>query len=191
MYMPESGLIEQIVSPAEKQVFSLLPAFVQASGTERETLAAHMADLMGNPGEFSRFISPRGESSREMEQKLLRMFRENVELLVHKTWVENPEEKPKEKLLADLEDFSADFSRGAMQLAFLRFIAITRSVASLLFGSSGRAPDFLLYAFRIDPKFGLFFWYVGEMEKQGRTPPGTDDLLRLEILLGIFTLSCF
>ncbi len=194
MYMPESELLDQVVTDTERQAFKLLPALVDAMASTRSTIAVQLADLMGNPGEFLQYISGPSEDQARNEARLLRVFRENVELLVHKTWVEKTEEKPKERLLADLEAFERDFMKGSVSLAFLRFVAIARSVATLLFGSAGRASDFILYAFRIDPKFGLFFWYVGELENQTRTPmdgPAAEALMRMESLIGVFTLSCF
>ncbi len=125
---------------------------------------------------------------------LLRVFRENVELLVHKTWVNESEEKPKQILFEDLKVFVEDYRAGRMGSAFRRFVSIARAIPSLLFGSAGKAPDFLEYAFRIDPKFGLFFWFVGELEKQMRSNEeieDRDELYKLETLLGAYVLSCF
>ena len=194
MYMPESELLDQVVTDTERQAFTMLPALVEASPATRSAIAIQLADLMGNPGEFLQYMEGNPLDQARNEARLLRIFRENVELLVHKTWVEKTEEKPKERLLSDLEAFERDFMKGSVSLAFLRFVAIARSVATLLFGSAGRAADFILYAFRIDPKFGLFFWYVGELENQTRVPmegPAAEALMRVESLIGVFTLSCF
>lgn len=191
--MPESELLVQITTEAERQAFELFPALVASTGADREALAVRLADLMGNPGEFQTCIEGSAESRERSEARLLRMFKENVELLVHKTWVEKNEEKPKERLLVDLDEFIGNVRSGQMHVATLHFIAIARSIATLLFGAAGRAPDFIVYAFRIDPKLGLFFWYVGELENMTRLPHSGDtgDLLKLQILIGIFTLSCF
>jgi hypothetical protein len=124
--------------------------------------------------------------------RLLRIFRENAELLVHKTWVEKSEEKPKERLLEELGAFERDFRDGTVGPAFRRFVALTHSIANLLFGAQSRAEDFLVYCFRIDPKLGLFFWYVAELEKQVRSPsPPSDELMTTEVLVGAYVLSSF
>jgi hypothetical protein len=60
-----------------------------------------------------------------------------------------------------------------------------------LFGHQSRAEDFIAYCFRIDPKFGLFFWYVSELEKQAREGVNDEDLLTVESLIGVYVLSCF
>ena len=123
--------------------------------------------------------------------RLLRVFRENVELLVHKTWVEKSEERPKERLLEDLLAFEREFRDGAVAPAFKRFVALANSIASLLFGHQSKAEDFLAYCFRIDPKFGLFFWYIYELENQARGGSYAEELLTVETLLGVYVLSSF
>ena len=139
--------------------------------------------------------APRPERLARID-RLLRIFRENVELLVHKTWVEKSEEKPKDRLLEDLVAFEREFRDGAVCPAFKRFVALANSIASLLFGHQSTAEDFLAYCFRIDPKFGLFFWYVGELEKQAREgaregDKRTNELMTVETLLGVYVLSSF
>ncbi|HTX72604.1 MAG TPA: hypothetical protein VMC79_07235, partial [Rectinemataceae bacterium] len=75
---------------------------------------------------------------------------------------------------------------------FRRFVALAHAIANLLFGAQSRASDFLVYCFRIDPKFGLFFWFVGELEGQVRGAPlPGDELLTMEILIGVYVLSSF
>jgi hypothetical protein len=186
--------MKSLLSESEWKAFELFETLVASRGEERELQALHLADVLGNPGEFA-FYTQCSEDQRLIRVfHLLRVFRENVELLVHKTWVEAADEKPKELLLEDLSVFVEDFRLGRMTFAFRRFVSIARAIPSLLFGTAGRAPDFLDYALRIDPKFGLFFWYVGELEKQMRTTIETDDtegLFMIETLIGVYVLSCF
>jgi hypothetical protein len=172
----------------------LFNALVQTKGQARESIALKLADVLGNLGEFAFYINCTEDQKLIRTFHLLRVFRENVELLVHKTWANEADEKPTSLLFDDLQVFIEDYRQGKMSSSFRRFVSIARAVPSLLFGSAGRAPDFLEYAFRIDPKFGLFFWYVGELEQQLRHVSEIserDELFRLETLLGAFILSCF
>ena len=111
---------------------------------------------------------------------------------MHKTWVEKTEEKPKERLLEDLTAVEKDFREGTIGPAFRRFVALAHAIAHLLFGAQSRASDFIVYCFRIDPKFGLFFWYIDQLEAQAR---GADlpsyELMTVETLLGVYVLSSF
>jgi hypothetical protein len=182
---------ERLVTDAERAAFDALPLLIGADDARRGRYANKLADILGNPGEFQQYISGSGPDRLARMDRLLRVFRENVELLVHKTWVEKSEEKPKARLLDDLGAFEREFREGAVSPAFKRFVALANSIASLLFGHQSKAEDFLAYCFRIDPKFGLFFWYVHELEGQAREGSYPDALLTIETLLGVYVLSSF
>ena len=193
MSFPEAAIADRLVTDVEKVAFETLPLLVASDGAKRNKLAVKLADILGNQGEFQQYVSGSAADRLARIDRLLRIFRENVELLVHKTWVENPEEKPKERLLDELVAFERDYRNGAASAAFKRFVALANSIASLLFGHQSRAEDFLLYCFRIDPKFGLFFWYIGELERQAReeSSPPSDELMTLETMIGAYVLSSF
>jgi hypothetical protein len=190
----ETSMLDTYLTDSEKRTLELFHALVTEKSSMRESYAIRLADVLGNPGEFSFYLHCTEDQQLIRTFHLLRVFRENVELLVHKTWVNEADEKPKQILFEDLKVFIEDYRTVRMGSAFRRFVSIARAIPSLLFGSAGRAPDFLEYAFRIDPKFGLFFWYVGELEKQMRSNVeivDKDDLYRIETLLGAYILSCF
>jgi len=190
----EPSVLDAYLTDTEKRTLELFQALVREKGALRESYAIRLADVLGNPGEFAFYIHCSDDQRLIRTFHLLRVFRENVELLVHKTWVNESEEKPKQILFEDLKVFVEDYRAERMGSAYRRFVSIARAIPSLLFGSAGRAPDFLEYAFRIDPKFGLFFWFVGELEKQMRSTgeiEARDELYKLETLLGAYILSCF
>lgn len=186
---------ERLVSDTERAAFGMYADMVAATGqTERAGRAVGFADILGNPGEFTQYV--KGGSGERLAHidRLLKNFLQNSELLVHKTWVEKSDEKRKEKLLDEILAFEREFRDGHVVPAFRRFVALARSIAHLLFGAQSRADDFLLYCFRIDPKLGLFFWYVGELESGLRDDPAeraNEELLTVEILVGMYVLSCF
>jgi hypothetical protein len=192
----ETTIDERFVSTTEKAAFEILPLLVGAGDSRRGRYAIQLADILGNPGEFQQYINGSGPERLARMDRLLRVFRENVELLVHKTWVEKSEERPKDRLLEDLLAFEREFRDGAISPAFKRFVALANSIASLLFGHQSKAEDFLAYCFRIDPKFGLFFWFVNGLEKQAREVAREGDkspegLLTVETLIGVYVLSSF
>lgn len=188
----ETVLDDRLATDSEKvaiKAFSELVVVVDEA--RRAGYAVQIADILGNPGEFQQYVigSPADRLARI--DKLLRVFRENVELLVHKTWVEKAEEKPKNRLIEDLAAFEREYRDGHALVAFRRFVALANALASLLFGHQSKDEDFIAYCFRIDPKFGLFFWYVGELERQARDGSEADAMLNLETLLGVYVVSCF
>jgi len=187
----ESVIDDRLVTDTEKAAFRALPLLVGADDAHRDRFAVQLADILGNPGEFQRYLSGLAPDRLARIDRLLKVFRENTELLIHKTWVEKSEEKPKARLLEDLGAFEREFRDGAVSPAFKRFVVLANSIASLLFGHQSRAEDFIAYCFRVDPKFGLFFWYVSELEKQAREGVNDEDLLTVESLIGVYVLSCF
>ena len=79
-------------------------------------------NILGNPGEFYTIVSgSKGERLIHIE-RLLHAFRENVELLIRKTWVEKHDEKRKEKVHEDLQVFVQEFQSGAVRKAFPHFV---------------------------------------------------------------------
>jgi hypothetical protein len=191
MISRDTAIDDRLATEAERAALKALPLMIGADEARRGRYAIQIADILGNAGEFHQYVSGSAAERLARIDRLLRVFRENVELLVHKTWVEKTEEKPKERLLDDLMTFEREFRDGAVEIAFKRFVALANSLASLLFGHQSKAEDFVAYCFRIDPKFGLFFWYIGEMEKQAREGSYADDLLTTETLLGVYVLSSF
>ncbi len=190
----DPALLDTYLTDSEKRTLELFHSLVHETGAVRESCAIRLADILGNAGEFSFYIHCTDDQKLIRTFHLLRVFRENMELLVHKTWVNESEEKPKQMLFDDLKVFIEEYRAGRMNAAFRRFVSIARAIPSLLFGSAGRAPDFLEYAFRIDPRFGLFFWFVGELETQLRAKEelaDKEELFRVETLLGAYILSCF
>lgn len=189
----EYAVDERLVSDAERAAFDVYASMVSvSSAAQRAEKATSFADILGNPGEFRQYAH--GSSGERLARidRLIKTFRENCELLVHKTWVEKSDEKRKEKLLDELSSFEREFRDGSVIPAFRRFVALSRSIAHLLFGAQSRADDFLLYCFRIDPKLGLFFWFVGELETQSREDPiRAEELLTLETLVGMYVLASF
>jgi hypothetical protein len=193
MNFMEYAVDERLVSDAERAAFGAFSSMVQAkSAKERAERAMAFADILGNPGEFAQYVTGSSGERLALIDHLLKTFRENSELLVHKTWVEKSDEKRKEKLLEELVAFEREFRDGSLVPAFRRFVALSRSIAHLLFGAQSRADDFLLYAFRIDPKLGLFFWFVGELELQSREEGAcSEELLKIETLVGMYVLASF
>jgi len=192
MNFPDFAVDVRLVPEAEKGAFTAFARLADAStAQERAEAAIAFADVLGNPGEFSRYAIGLQADRLASIDRLLKIFKENAELLVHKTWVEKTDEKRKDRLLEEINAFEREFREGSVGPAFRRFVALCRSVAHLLFGAQSRADDFLLYCFRIDPKLGLFFWYVEELEEQSRSGHLLDELLTMETLVGMYVLSSF
>jgi hypothetical protein len=74
------------------------------------------------------------------------------------------------------------------QNAISAFVAVADSVAELLFGEVPGDPGFMDYVFRIDPRLGIFYWYIDRLREQGAVEL---DLAQMELLLGTYALASF
>lgn len=138
-------------------------------------------DLIGKMFGFSGNFS---EMDEENQKKLLKSFKNNLQLLIQKTWVEKSDIALKEQILFRLEnsfEFEADWC-----VLYNSFLDIINSSVYLMFGQQTKTEDFCEYSLRIDPEFGIFWWYIQSL------PPKTDwsqDKCRTSVLLGMYFLA--
>ncbi|HPE35668.1 MAG TPA: hypothetical protein PK625_00845 [Spirochaetales bacterium] len=173
----------------EQAAFELFPLLASAGNAVlRAEYAIALADLIGSPGEFHKYVRGNSGDLETRRTRLLTVFRDNILLLVGKTWVDHHDEKRRDaaiKLVDELWDLSR---AGQWATALSRFRSLSADLAWLLFGESPLDRGFMDYVFRIDPKLGIFYWYVDALGQQDQPEP---DLARLEFLIGIYALSSF
>jgi hypothetical protein len=159
-----------------------------SDGAASELAAARFAATLGVGEEYERCVLAQDDRERA-DRRLLAHFRNNVELLVQKTWVEKADEAHKEKLLDRLPLFVADMEAGDYSRALKTFVHIADELAYLLFGSQSRKGDFIEYVSRIDSQMGLFWWYAGAVSSL----LGEEDAKRLRaiLLVGVCFLAGF
>ncbi|MDR2864772.1 MAG: hypothetical protein LBV68_04075 [Spirochaetaceae bacterium] len=116
-------------------------------------------------------------------------FKTNLSLLIAKTWVEKSDEARKEILQGRLPAFYAKIEQGDYRGALYDFSAILEELAYLFFGEQSKREDFTEYAFRIDTKMGLFWWYGSRLSFLA--PDANNDILRAILILGISYLAGF
>ena len=124
-------------------------------------------------------------------EHFLHSFRNNLELLIQKTWVEKADEDRKEKLLGRVPDFISLIKKEDYTQALSEFGAILEELAWLLFGTQSHKDDFFDYVFRIDLQLGLFWWYGGQLEHFLSLEPKKGEALRAVLLLGLCYLTEF
>jgi len=119
-------------------------------------------------------------------------FQNNLDLLIQKTWVEKAEEARKEDLLDKVPPFIAQIENGKYSEALEEFGAILEELAYLFFGAQSQKSDFAEYVLRIDPLFGLFWWYGGQINGDRSWVKNVNqDVLFALLLLGICYLTDF
>ncbi len=173
----------------EKAAFELFPLLV---GTDNSVLrreyGSALADIIGGPGAFRKYVVGNAGDLALCRARLLERFRDNVRLLVAKTWVDGKDEAGKSEALGLLDSFVGMVDAGDYPNAVPAFARLAGAVASLLFGDEADDPSFIDYVFRIDPRLGIFYWYVDRLREQGRADP---ELAALELLIGVYALASF
>ena len=182
--MQNSENITQFIS---QDIISALQTFLKGtSEKELNDAACVMACAFGDCGSFKQLASEESEDRDQKESKLISSFHSNLNLLVQKTWVEKSDETVKEQALFRITEFGEACENKAYAKNYENFLSILRDVVYLMFGAQSKKDDFLAYALRIDPGFGIFWWYISNL------PPKTewsDEKCRLAILLGMYFLA--
>jgi hypothetical protein len=182
---------ESGVQDYEKAAQEIFPLIERAdTAFLRSQYAIAFANILGNTGEFYQYVTgSQGEQASRIE-KLIITFRQNVSLLVGKTWVEATNDEIKQKMLVEVEGFIVLFESASYRKALTAFTHFVGRLAELIFGDISKDGDFLEYAFRIDPKLGLFYWYAATLGKKAAESDTISlELLRLELLIGIYFIA--
>lgn len=173
----------------EKAAFELFPLLVGTDNAVlRQEYGSALADIIGGPGAFRKYVQGNAGDVATKRSHLLDVFRDNVGLLVAKTWVDEKDEVRKSDALASLDAFVGMVSAADYVNAVPAFVGVADSIACLLFGEDASADGFMQYVFRIDPRLGIFYWYVGRLREQDRVDP---DLALIELLIGVYALASF
>ena len=147
------------------------------------------ADKLG-VGTYFRKLDSDWKNLDELE-KFLHSFRNNLELLIQKTWIEKADENRKESLLDRIPGFISLIKQEDYAGALGEFRIILEEIAWLLFGSQSIKDDFLTYVIRIDDQLGLFWWYGCQLEHFLDNKPKETEMLRGLLFLGLCYLTDF
>lgn len=115
--------------------------------------------------------------------KLVASFKNNLTLLIQKTWVEKSDIALKDQLLYQLNIF---LGTEAWKDNYVLFLQLINQAVFLMFGQKPDSDDFAEYTLRIDPEFGIFWWYISNL------PPKADwseDKCRLAMMLGMYFMA--
>jgi len=116
-----------------------------------------LANIFGADADFSAMLKTVGS---DHEKKLLSSFHSNTQLLVQKTWIEKADETLKEKIFFQLKLVCDSLSEQKYCECYEEFIQCLENIVYLMFGSQAQKQDFTEYALRIDPEFGVFWWFL-------------------------------
>jgi hypothetical protein len=182
--MEQTVTSEKLISQfVEEKVISAMGTLLSSS--DQDTLlqaALCIASVFGSEPSFPHICTSTGEA----EKHLITSFSKNLTLLIQKTWVEESDEAVKEQVLYKLQLFCAALEQKSWAQSYTRFLEVIDGVVYLLFGAQSKSKDFDEYALRIDPEFGIFWWYRQSLPD---TTSWTDEKCRIILLLGMFFLA--
>ncbi len=122
----------------------------------------------------------------ETEKTLINSFHNNLTLLIQKTWVEKSDEVLKDQVLYKLDEVCDCLKNNDYAKIYEDFIDLLNESVFLMFGSLSKKDDFSEYALRIDPGFGVFWWFLKSLSTQ---MPKDIKVGRLYIILGMLFLA--
>lgn len=115
--------------------------------------------------------------------KLVESFKHNLTLLIQKTWVEKSDIALKDQLLYQL---SILLSNDTWKDNYSLFLQIINQAVYLMFGQKPDSPEFSEYAIRIDPEFGIFWWYISNLPAKN---DWSEDKSKIAMMLGMYFLA--
>lgn len=177
----KGDVIEQFVEHSAVGALETLLTTEQSQEAESAAIVvANAFNAFG--GTFEKIIkNQNGE-----EEKLISSFYNNLLLLIQKTWIEKSDEELKEQVLYQLKEFTAHIQDKAYSASYALFLHIVDTVVYLMFGSQTKSKDFDEYALRIDPEFGIFWWYIQALPKENAW---NEEKSRVAVLLGMYFLA--
>ena len=177
----KGNLIEQFVDHSAIEALETLLSTDNPAQANASSIA--VANSFNGLGQgFEKIIkNPGGE-----EEKLISSFYNNLLLLIQKTWVEKSDQELKEQVLYQLKELTSHLERKTYAKAYDLFLKIVDTVVYLMFGAQSKAKDFEEYALRIDPEFGIFWWYIQALPKENA---GQEEKSRTCVLLGMYFLA--
>lgn len=135
-----------------------------------------IAKAFGSDESFSKI-------SDDSVSKLLTSFKNNLTLLIQKTWVEKSDIALKDQLLFQLDLF---LNNKIWKDNYSLFLQLINQAVYLMFGQKPDSSDFAEYSLRIDPEFGIFWWYISNLPQKA---DWQEEKCKVAMLLGMYFLA--
>ena len=120
---------------------------------------------------------------KENAKKNYRTIKGELNLLLQKALEKSNDFDDDDKLLYQLNEF---LNGTTWKDNYGLFLELINQAVFLMFGQKPDTPDFAEYTLRIDPEFGIFWWYISNL------PPKTEwseEKCRLAMMLGMYFLA--
>lgn len=167
-----------------QKVKTLIEEFIDSDTLQAvDTFTSGDDNSSGTVNKIAEIFGYAGSFSDENEEKLSQSFKKNLKLLIEKTWVEKSDIALKEQILYQLDNLLAESD---WKKAYAEFLCILSDAVYLMFGQQTKSEDFGEYSLRIDPGFGIFWWYIQSLPATAEWPV---EKCRNAVLLGMYFLA--
>lgn len=166
-------LIKEFVDTDTIKAVEDFTSSIENNGNDTDKIAK----LFGYSGSFS-------SSSDETHKKQVTSFKNNLKLLIQKTWVEKDDVTLKETILIRLDKLVCE--NGKWKSVYTELLRIIENSVYLMFGQQTKNDDFCEYSLRIDPGFGIFWWFIQSLPENVEW---SDEKYRNAVLLGMYFLA--
>ncbi len=170
-------LLKQFIEPDTLDAVSQLAS---GCGYEQALKAASFVARDFGDAALYEAIVGHGADDVSTEQHFITSFHNNLNLLIEKTWVEKTDEALKSQVQYRLAQVYSQLQRGDYVHSYTELLTVLYDSVFLMFGVDARSPEFLEYALRIDPQFGIFWWFLYSMPEQ---PSWEEKNFRIVMLL--------
>ena len=178
--MAENSIVAEF---ADLEVLNSMVVLLESEDKSKLVDAAlTIATQFGADKSFADVLKTEAE---EPTTKLIQSFHNNLNLLVQKTWVEKADEALKDQVLFRLDNLCNALLE-KKEASYEDFVVLLKDVVYLMFGSQAKTTDFAEYALRIDPGFGIFWWYLTSIPEKA---PESEEKKRIFFALGMVFLA--
>ncbi len=170
----------------EKETLEAMEKLLDQTSFENNLSGACVIAENFASAETFKILTSSTEESSNAETKLIQSFHNNLKLLVQKTWVEKSDIAIKEQILYQLDPICDSLRNKDYIQIYPKYVNILQDVVYLMFGPQSKKEEFAEYALRIDPGFGIFWWFLVNMPC---TTPPQPETARIYLLLGMLFLA--
>ncbi len=190
-YGKGNAMTEMSYEEASKALEKLYELFHETNNMVLiQEYAVAISDLLGTKGGFSKYLHGNGGELKTRQARLLSIFLHNIELLLHRTWVNEQDESKKAEALEELSIFSAEMAQGDSAKALAHLITISDLLIHLLFGNAFEAGNYKDFLIRIDPQFALLYHFL-ELIRASNPTPAIDEHHYILILVLMYAFSSY
>ncbi len=163
----------------------IYPRYRAAAGERlKKRFAGALANLMGLPGEFYRYVTGGASGAKKRRSRLLADASRNVRGLAREYRMRPEDRASVEAALARAERASASDDSAAVLAAVAEAGRLLASACSSAAASSGRGPE-------SRGSLALMGWFMEELERSPALRKGDLEEIELDVLLGLYAIARF